>query len=241
MKRVLVTLVSVGLIAGMATLIPLLAGDPASATTPCGSRHQHLVHAQQRVRHDRAKLATDRRHHRTKAAKQDQKRLAGDRHKARDAQLRWKLCKANHKPSASPQSSSSDPTGSPVGLPTDPSALCSALGRPADCLTSTPTVSPTDPGDLCSLLGLPPDCLSTLPTGLTATQASSSTTSPISLPAWVTDLYTGDVPPTALTLLEADFGSPLPPISPGTTAICTVLSGLPIGIRPATCPGLVLP
>lgn len=177
MKRVLVTLVSIGLIAGLAALVPLLAGDPASAATPCTAQHRAVVRAQQRVDHDRAKITKDRRHHRAAAVRKDRKRLAADQRKLKTARLRYQLCRANHKPgktttitaSASPSTSSSAgtpsglpsgfPTTLPTGFPTDlPTELASYFpsGVPTDIAsqlaTAFPSGVPTDPTVVCSIL-----------------------------------------------------------------------------------------
>jgi hypothetical protein len=147
MKRVLVALVSICLIGGMAALIPLLAGDPASAVTPCAAQHAKLVRVERHVRRDRAMLAKDRRHHRAAAVKRDKRKLAADRHRAHDARLRLSLCRANHKPARTKTVTPSPTTSGPgVGLPTD-----------------LPTILPTDlPTTVPSCLTLPP--ISEVPT-----------------------------------------------------------------------------
>jgi hypothetical protein len=149
MKRVLGALVSICLIGGMAALIPLLAGDPASAATPCATQHGRLLHAQRQVGLDRARLAKDRKHHRAAAVRKDRRNLAADRHKAHDAQMRLKLCRANHKPAETKTVTPTPTTSAPGGLPTLP--------------TDLPTVLPTDLPTCISLPGIPEVPTPTLP------------------------------------------------------------------------------
>lgn len=238
MKRVVVTLVSLGLIAGMAALVPLLAGEPAAAATPCASQHRHVVAAQRKVRHQKAELAKDRRHHQAKAVRKDRKKLTAAKRKAHSAKLRYRLCQANHKPAktvtASPSPSDST-SGAPAGLPTSPAELCTLFGQPADCL-GTATAVPTDPTAVCSLLMQPTDCLTSIPTGVPTTIPTTSTglpTDSAALPEWLTSLYPGgDVPQSVIDALIGQYGS-VPQVQPAN--LCSILSGLTAGLLPALC------